>query len=277
MITHIDWLSFTLPVEGEGDIPSHRLFEHLANIVNSFNPLVAEHLFLNRTYVPRAGRAPYSIAWTDETGGVTMFGHPAIPHFLIEVSGRECELLGETAYAADFLAAVQPRLTRIDIACDMLTETRPDAFALQREPGRFKAWSEVVSASGHTIYVGSRESDRYARVYRYNPPHPRSHLLRSEFVLKAEQARLAAATILADGMDSYSAALGNTFGWTHPDWQTGISTSAEASAWRPERRQGKTVRWVYAQVLPSLLKLHKDGTLDIRKLFENEILPRLEE
>lgn len=276
MITHIDWLSFTVPVGvGEG-IPLHRLGAvcHDALIQNIGSH--ARFLFGRDDLVPGKGRAPYSISWSRPDFGVTMFAHPQLPHALVEVTGRGCEALGKYKGAEDFLEKITPRLTRLDVACDMLTPTRPNYFVQHREEGRFKAWSEVVSESGHTIYVGSRHSDRYCRVYRYNEPHPRAALLRCEFVLKAEQARLAASTLLTEGLDSYAASLGNTFGWTHPDWQPAVHTDAEATAWRPERRQGKTVRWVYSQVLPSLLKLHSEGALDLRAFFENEILPSLD-
>lgn len=276
MITHIDWLSFTVPVEvGEG-IPLHRLglVVHDALLQNIGSH--ARWLFGSSELEPARGRPPYSMSWSRADSGVTMFAHPNLPHALVEVTGRGCEALATYDGAGDLLERITPRLTRLDIACDMPTPTRPNYFVQHREEGRFKAWSEVVSDSGHTIYVGSRHSDRYCRVYRYNEPHPRAALLRCEFVLKAEQARQAAASIISDGLASYAASLGNTFGWTHPDWQPAVQTDEEARAWRPERRQGKTVRWVYSQVLPSLLKLHSDGSMDVRAFFESEILPQLD-
>lgn len=184
--------------------------------------------------------------------------------------------MGSDERALELLTSISGHLTRLDIACDMLCLTRPNEFAGERRSGRFSAWSEVVSASGHTIYVGARSSDRYARVYRYNEPHPRAHLLRCEFVLKGKQAQQAAQTIKSDGLTAYTAALGNTFGWQHSDWLLGGLTDAEATAWRPERRQGKTVRWIYASVVPALLKLHREGALDVQALFDQDIFPRLD-
>lgn len=276
MITHIDWLSFTFGVGQDDDRRSDQMQRVVEEQLRAQLGTSVQLIFDGQDWTPRSGRAPYSLSWQRADGGMTIFCHPALPHALVEISGKGCEYLAADMEAGQFLEAVSGTLTRLDLACDMLTETRPHYFIQHREAGRFKAWSEVVSESGHTIYVGSKQSDRYARVYRYNDPHPRAHLLRSEFVLKAEQARLAAKAILTDGLDSYAAAIGNTFGWTHPDWKPAVQTDAEAAAWRPERRQGKTVRWVYSQVLPSLLRLHADGALDLREFWEQNILPQLD-
>lgn len=37
----------------------------------------------------------------------------------------------------------------------------------------------------------------------------------------------------------------------------------EIQAYRPERREGKTVTWLYTQVIASIARLTKDGHLDL--------------
>jgi len=43
----------------------------------------------------------------------------------------------------------------------------------------------------------------------------------------------------------------------------GDATWLEVKAYRPERRQGKTVTWLYTQVVASVAKMHKEGHLDL--------------
>jgi len=194
---------------------------------------------------------------------VMAFAHQKIANALFEVGGIGLDALGSFEAELAVAREVKPRLTRIDIACDIFTETRPDEFAKVRGNEKFKAWSESVSESGHTVYVGSKTSDRYARVYRYNAPHPRHQFLRVEHVLKAEQARMAVESIEESGIEAFVAMLGNTFGWIHPDWSPAENTDESVKAWRPERRQGKTVAWMYGTVVPCLAGLVKDGALDL--------------
>jgi hypothetical protein len=154
----------------------------------------------------------------------------------------------------------------VDIAVDIDTQIAPDVFCAHREKGHFKAWSEALSASGHTVYVGSKKSDRYARVYRYFPPHPRSRFLRVEHVLKGEQAKLAASQIDTFGIDAFVTMIGNTFGWKHEIWSPIIDTDESVMAWRPERRQGKTVAWIFKTVIPCMAKLIHDNALDVHEV-----------
>lgn len=237
----------------------------------SFRMIAAGHDF-----VPRQGRAPYNASMQRSDNGVMIFANQRIDNALVELGGIGCDALGGVENELLLVQEVADRLTRIDIAVDILTEVRPDEFALQRDEGRFKAWSESVSSTGHTVYVGSRHSDRYARVYRYNPPHPRAAFLRVEMVLKAEQAREGARRLADIGLPAVVAQLGNTFGWSHSCWTPSEDTAETLAAWRPERRSGRTVSWLYSQVLPAMQRLHREGVIDLREVWHNDILPELD-
>jgi Uri superfamily endonuclease len=160
------------------------------------------------------------------------------------------------------LEAVAPHLTRLDIACDILTETRPLDFVTKRNPGRFKSHSEVFSESGETCYVGSKQSNRYARVYRYNAPHERAHLLRVEYVIRAEDAVLTANALLQSGQDAVAKSLGRQYGWYHEDWNVEDTSDARLVAYRPDRREGKTLYWLNDTIAPLLVRLAREGIID---------------
>lgn len=276
MFVSIDWLSFTFTMQARQEVMAFELWGRAANALALQYPHASDVLIAGYDWTPRVGRAPYNSAQQRADNGVMIFAHQALPHSLIEVGGIGMDTLGSLEAELELARSVTPTLTRIDIACDIYTPVRPDEFCGHRDAGRFKAWSEVVSASGHTIYVGSKHSDRYARVYRYNEPHPRAAFLRVEHVLKAEQAREAMSQVNVNGLDWLVAALGNTFGWQHPCWQPAENTDEAVKAWRPERRQGKTIAWIHGQVIPALLKLHRENVLDIRELYADYILPELD-
>lgn len=263
MFVSLDWVSFTFEIEKEQSVMAFELWGRAAAALEHSFPLTAQMLMNGMDWIPRPGRAPYNSAQQRSDNGVMIFAHQRIDNSLVEVGGIGMDSLGSLKAELALLEEVAPRLTRVDVAVDIFTPTRPDAFAQHRVEGRFKAWSEAVSQSGHTVYIGSKTSDRYARVYRYNEPHPRAQFLRVEHVLKAEQAKLAAQQIGELGLEEFVARIGNTFGWSHPDWNTGSNSDEAAAAWRPERRQGKTVAWVYSSVLPCLARLVKEGALNL--------------
>lgn len=277
MFLSIDWLSFTFSMDNEQEVMAFELWGRAAALLKRQFPLAYGALIDKWDWTPRPGRAPYNSAQQRSDNGVMIFARQGIEHSLVEVGGIGMDALGSLELELALAQEVRDRVTRIDIAADIFTEVQPDDFAKARETGHFKAWSEAFSSSGHTCYVGSKSSDRYARVYRYFHPHPRAQFLRIEHVLKAEQARLALSTIGDIGLETFVAQLGNTFGWKHPAWSPSANTLEAASAWRPERRQGKTVAWLYSQVLPAMLKLHREGVIDLREIVQDELLGKLDE
>jgi len=267
----IDWISFTLDIGSEEGRAVYRLPDLIAGGLSQLDPDLPEWLGLYDAHVPHGGRAPYTHSWTFLDGGVSIFASPVVPHALVEISGKGLTALYDKDIATDVLALATPRLSRIDIAHDIATETRPIEFCSQRSGKKFSSRSEVVSQSGETVYIGSKKSDRYARVYRYNPPHPRAHLLRIEYCIKGMQSRVTAQNVLEHGIQSVAMALGEQFGWTHSDFVLEEALGIELPSWRPERREGKTVSWLYGTVARSVVKLHRAGIIDAREWFQKSI------
>lgn len=275
LITKIDWLSFTLTL-GEGEpFPSHRMFKAVLNACYDFHNVVGQVLFAGEDFEQRKGRPPYSLGYARADAGCYIFCHPTLPHFLVEITGRGCDKLAGDERASAFLGKVAEHLTRLDVASDMLCETSPLVFAEARDAGRFKSHSEFVSATGTTCYVGSRTSDRYARVYRYNAPHERAHLLRAEHVLKAEQAKATAQAILANGLPAVTVALGRAFGWHGLDWTPDDVSEAEIAVWRPEMHSGKTLFWLNNAVAPAMLKLCREQKFDAAQWLQDNVISKL--
>lgn len=274
MLTKIDWISFSVKTEVTPDATEKDALFAFASSLVDLHPQLPQWLGLDTQLTPGNGRAPYRTSWKPEAGGITVFTHPMLNHALVELSGRGCDNLADTGVLESVLRAVQERVTRLDIACDMLTDVRPLEFVNGRHEGRFKAVSHVISESGETFYVGSRSSDRYARVYRYNPPHERSRFLRSEFVVKQENAKILASTLLVESLEAVVAAFGETFGWRHPVWELGASP-AEIAAYRPDRREGKTLYWLADTIAPLLVRLHNEGVIDVDLWLQDNVKAKI--
>lgn len=277
MFVKVDWISFSLTWSQ----PNGRGGEELwANMSAALNELGFDHLpeKLNMltTWERQAGRAPYRESLFDVTSGARIYYHENLQHCLFELSGVACDWLERHGNLYYVLNAVQSRLTRIDIAADMLTDTRPSEFVAMRDEKRFKSSGSQISESGETFYLGSRHSNRFCRVYRYNPPHERSHLLRCEFQIKAEDARRVPAAIFADGIESVAEAMKEKFGFKHPCWSQRDVSPAEIKAWRPDRAEGKTLFWLADTVAPLLARLQKEGVIDVNTWIEENVKPLIE-
>lgn len=276
MLWRVDWISFSLPVEPDEAAGERAAAQRAIAALDDIHPELYEMLDMGSAFTPEKGRAPYSTSWAREIPGLKIFTHPALPHALIEISGQGCDRLTLDGVMDAVLELVAPRCTRVDVACDILTEVRPIAFERERANGRFKARSEVVSESGETVYVGARSSDRYARVYRYNPPHERSPFLRVEHVIKAENAKILARTIPREGLASVVASLGAAFGWEHSEWRV-EANPAEIPVYRPERREGKTLYWLADTIAPLLARLHNEGVIDLADWLDDHVFPKLKD
>lgn len=273
MITRVDWISFSILVAPQPDAEhfdmSAQCLDALEHMHNSF----PDWLQIDQSWTFEKGRAPYAICFRRADNGVSIYAHRNLSHALVEISGRGCDQLHSQSLISHVLQFASDRLTRVDLACDMHCDTRPLEFIAQRDAGRFKSHSEVVSPSGETCYIGSKTSDRYARVYRYNEPHERAHLLRCEFVVKAENAKNLAAAIVNDGESACAITLGNAFGWMHDAWVFEDETPAEIAVWRPERREGKTLFWLADTIAPLLARLHNEGVLDLGLWLTEHVTP----
>lgn len=261
-MAHIDWLSFTFQgvpsVVGQGG-PKH---EEAVNGLLAINPTLSNALGEIADLIEASGRAPFRSSLRSSGAGVAIFFEHKTGLCLVEFSGQGCHWLRERGLLENVVELHFDRMTRIDIAHDWQTDINPGDFAELRDKGRFKSIGNFESASGQTVYVGSKTSERYARVYRYHEPHPRSGLMRLEVVLKKDAAKAAAQYINAYGVHLAMIAMNEGFKWSHPLWEEFVTEEAPKVIWRPRERGGSTLRWLYKQVLPAVEKTLQNGDLD---------------
>jgi len=274
MLIKIDWISFsvltdTSRMEDDRDAP-----KQFVAALDNLHPELSQWLQLEMEFEAGNGRAPYSTSFGRVDQGLRIFVNAKVGHALCEISGKGCDTLIASGKMEAVLDAVRQRVTRIDIACDILTDERPKPWAEDRHIGRFTSSSYVISESGETFYVGAKTSDRYARVYRYNSPHERAAFLRVEYVVKAENAKIMANAVLAQGLRPVVAALWNSFGW-HRGKDSLDATPAEITLYRPDRREGKTLFWLSDTIAPLLVRLSNDGVLDLETWLNENVRPKI--
>lgn len=201
--------------------------------------------------------------------GVNYFeGHDTVS--LVQFSGEGCEYLRNEGVLENVLLDWNDRFTRLDIAVDILCDVTPEDFTLTRSAPRFKLTERYDKNSGTTYYVGSRQSDRFARVYRYNHPHPRSDKLRIEYQLSDDQAKLISKRIIETSILQCATELGNTFGWLHKVYVPSLALGKAPSSRKPTGKGG-TVFWLHHQVTPALRKIAEMGDIETLIGFESAL------
>lgn len=267
----IDWVSFTVEVGAPMRIDTIAMNKFLDRQLHT--ALGELWIRINENFGGwelSSGRAPYSGSYQSKEG-VTLFFNARLEHCLIEISGRGCEYLRSIGLLERLIAWQKQRITRIDIAVDMTCETSPKEFVRESQSARFKSRQSVSSESGFTEYIGSRNSERYCRVYRYSPPHPRSAFLRAEMVFRKQNAKLFVEQAIECDWDMTALALGagQIYGFEHPSWDV-TGDEIPLASWTPEREQGKTVRWLCSQVAPAFKRLVEEGVIDDPEAFLRE-------
>lgn len=261
MRTHIDWLTFTIPMIYFGDEDNAYAQAVSSGFEDMFGLELRASVFGGNWEKQARSRAPYTDAWVQDAGGVTLFASANLTHACIEISGQGCERLLEHNQLDRVLARCKDRVTRIDIAVDIETQITPHEFVAKVDHERMRTSGQVISSTGETCYVGSQKSERYARVYRYNAPHPRAHLLRVEHVYRKDYAKKVAAAITENSVENIAESSGKAFGWSHDIWQTGILDSADISIIRERGGSGATIYWLCNSVAPAFNRLVQSGAI----------------
>jgi hypothetical protein len=264
----LDWFAFTFPITllGEKDNEftlSHILFAFHGHSAQRFLGVVTNGLwewgsaagfYNNRITCPDTG---LSISW--KAGN---------PFAICELSGTACDAVTRFMDVATLAQSARGRATRIDLAVDIETTVSPKEFVARRSAPAFQSTGCMHTPTGDTEYVGSRKGARMARVYRYNSPHPRSHLLRVEGEYKQGAARMICDHLVGSSLREVCLRSHLPFGWSHPIWDTEGAEVSKIPARKYDSDGAETLRWLLGVALPSALKAHREGLFNFKEWFE---------
>lgn len=265
---HVDWLSFTLK-EYEEPRTAMKLYEFAKIQLRKVSHEHEQLFYDGQGFDPCSSRPPYRVSISRDDQGARLYGASHTETLLYELSGKGCEPLRKDDLGPRIVGGIADSTTRIDFAVDITTGTSPSVFANKRSHERFRSIAYIKSHTGETVYIGSPKSDRFCRIYRYRSPNPRAHLLRVEYVFRRKLAKAAAQSYAgSDNLSAFCSKLGNTFGFVHPDWQPGSSTTERLSHPIVERHDADTISWLYKQVAPAMRRLMASGALDMTDYLE---------
>jgi hypothetical protein len=259
----VDWFSFTLPSQM---VLYEAFSDGLANAYRSMaeggftEALLSLH---QGEWEFFSGNGFYHTRIMDSASKLSISWGDINPTIFIECTGVTCQCLRNASLLGATISQFRERATRIDLTADINTDTTPSTFVSARVGVRFLSTSQIVSPTGETQYVGSWKSDRFARVYRYNSPHPRSKNLRVEHVLKGKWAKEAANSISEKGLKSTLISCSLPFGWAHPDWRPDMMVEKISLTKNHDRDGASRLRWLNNSVAPSLKRAIQDGLIDL--------------
>lgn len=228
----VDYLSVSYPL----------LESYLIN-----DALMEKHFGYFGKFERGGGRAPFPSSLRAQ--GCTLFYKRV--GALLEISGTGIPIVPQP----ELIALLQDKVTRIDLCIDFEGINIPHALADAKPTG---VWD---TQTGYTAYLGSSKSDTMARLYRYNAPHPRSHLTRFEIVFRRKVAQKIA----------YNVAIGN-----HSEvYATIVAIAKRRKVNLPFADKGDagikltpakgssdlagTIRWLQTQVKPAVCKMRSSG------------------
>lgn len=263
MYYSIDYYSFIIPVKetryGTIDETNRHAVHELLKLI----PDEQHHKFGMGGWGIEKGNGFYSVRLRHENSGAAISFGEINAHLFIELSGRACQNFDALDCLLSLIALTHERCSRIDFAVDIETETKPEHFSASRNGAAFKSNGTLISPSGTTCYLGSRKSERMARVYRYNEPHPRSNLLRVEAEYKGDAAKAMSKHLSKTDVRTACLDAHKPFGWIHSAWgsEEGEGQKIPYKAYKPDN--ASTIRWLYGDVITALRKAIETGLVEL--------------
>jgi len=270
----LDWFSFTFPIRTAATSDDALTVKHIMNTFHSWTGQSYLSCVTLSLWQPEKGHGVFTDALVCPLSGIRIEWNSKLPYALCQLSGVSVSNISSHISSEGIAKSANGRATRIDLAVDMETSISPIEFTNCREAGHFKTSGFYTSETGETCYIGSRSGDRMARVYRYNPPHPRSHLLRAEIEYKGAAAKALCEALNSTPLTEVTLSAHLPFGWKHPVWDTeGVEVSTIQA--RPyDKSNDGSWKWLMLVAWPALCKAHDSGTINLIQLFKewtNEI------
>lgn len=265
-MTIVDWCAFTLPIACTEEQPLPFAFrKRVADVTNDLGDLLpAVMQFSTEALVHATPQRPYRQAWACPNTGWRISADWKRKEVLIVFNGAACEMVRKIGRDAErqVLLQVVESGTRLDLATDITTVLAVKEVEQAGWSNRITSTSYISSLKGDTLYIGSRSSGAFARVYRYAEPHPRHALLRVEHEMKKEQARAVAQIAAVQGVEFAQRSVAAKFDYQHPIVARAFEgASTQVVTERHERTMAKTEIWLLTQCAPAFQRLVREGVI----------------
>lgn len=275
-MTKVDWLAFTIPMPSPFVNGSDETWEHVFYLIELNIGTVLTPILRTGNWEVQQGRGVYKSARVNTESKVRLSIGDVNADVYVEISGQACDIVRRMGCLYEILQCEEVRISRIDLAADFETTCSVDEIIVKGYKKSIKNRRDERTVQGDTTYIGSRKSERMLRVYRYHEPHPRSNLLRCEVELKGHTAKLIARQITETSCAAVVLSAVKVFDLQH---SLIASATAQASA-LPSRAYDKArkgrMRWLMTQVLPALVKAHREGDIDVHAWCEAYLFPAVE-
>jgi DNA relaxase NicK len=245
-----------------------REIERILRYILSFRCFDA--LLIAGDWEVRSGRRPYQSGFASEDVFVWFGGQDTA---LIEISGNGCARLRDVEVEAgsalmEIIRATHERATRLDIAVDIETEMRPEKFVSFGYNKRIRSTATMKSATGETVYIGSKKGERYARVYRYDNQHRRAHLLRIETVSRSKYAKQVSKFLTYYGVTDVAQMTLNYFRFSCPILPEVSEMRETIKLPQKNSSDEKRLEWLKRQVAPAVTDMLVRGVITKEHLLE---------
>lgn len=251
----IDWLSYTIHWNQEPLQRFRKVFNHeriataLTNVTGAWVP---ERPRQNYPFVVSSASAP---------GLSCLASQPDSPMGIhVSWSGSALQTVNPRAVLRQALA-MGANVTRIDIAID--TPRWLDLSGMHNEltdglaETRARDWNLITGRKGQTLYVGSRTSEKFLRIYDKAAEQGTDYTwYRIELECKGDFARGVALHVDANGYDYYGDIIRGFCNWpiNHQWLDLTASPTLLEGIPRPDKTRD-TFAWLMKSVVPSVAKL----------------------
>jgi hypothetical protein len=219
-----------------------------------------------------AGRFPYAYALIDNSTSARIMFDSRLSHIAVEISGKGMRKLHEKSLVQSLCVVVSTNCSRIDVSCDIATDTSPSEFVGAGYNSRMLSSMTVTSPTGITEYIGSPKSQKRAAVYRYAPPHPRSAYLRVEHRYRHDAAKAMCHYVGTNGIAMAVACAGIEFDWQHDVWDMSDIAVMELPKLEGDCYDPNFGNWLLRQVFPALRRAERSGRIDnLRAFVQNHL------
>ena len=208
----------------------------------------------------------YEDSWVCNDGGMArvMVSRPGDPMGIhVQLPGQALEKQGFTR-ALRICADLEGSITRIDIATDVRGISDPEdiyqSLLIGTAKTRAQKFNLITGTQGKTCYVGSRESERFLRVYdKAAQTKTEGNWTRIEMECKGRQAKFIAKAVMAQGADCIGQIIHAFVKCPWIDWYEDALTRKRVEVGKPQAKPMTDTRgWLLGVVAQTLARETKD-------------------